>query len=414
MSDRRARSGGTASGRSRTIRFRSSLRNVVYDVLHSRHNWVETDGDLDWDIFWADTHWIHETFDHVQLQEHQRVNHFRNHYELTRKDLMVKNLKRAKKALEKEARYMQAASYDFFPQTFSLPSEYSMFVDEFKKSGGVWIMKPSGRAQGKGIFLVSKLSQMNDWRTGGSGVRTGGSVYACQGQVENYICQRYLDNPYLIGGKKFDLRLYALVTSFSPLVVYLYRSGFCRFSTTRFTMHKDDIQNNMIHLTNVAVQKAGKDYDARSGQKFALRDLKLLLLARHPREAVQGLFSQITELVTKALLAVQNTIIHDKHCFELYGYDVMIDRELKPWLLEVNASPSLTSDTAADHELKFSMLNDALDIIDMEQTLPANHKELQVGGFDLIWDGGPVEHRHTENRLEGTLLGAYNARLSEG
>jgi tubulin polyglutamylase TTLL9 len=64
-------------------------------------------------------------------------------------------------------------------------------------------------------------------------------------QVENYVCQRYLDNPYLIGGKKFDLRLYCLVTSFSPLVVYLYRSGFCRFSTTRFTMEKDDIQNNM-------------------------------------------------------------------------------------------------------------------------------------------------------------------------
>jgi tubulin polyglutamylase TTLL9 len=52
-----------------------------------------------------------------------------------------------------------------------------MFVDEFKKAGGVWIMKPSGRAQGKGIFLVSKLSQMSEWK-GAS--RAGGNVYAGQ------------------------------------------------------------------------------------------------------------------------------------------------------------------------------------------------------------------------------------------
>jgi len=38
------------------------------------------------------------------------VNHFRNHYELTRKDLMVKNLKRHKKQLEKEGKYDDAAA----------------------------------------------------------------------------------------------------------------------------------------------------------------------------------------------------------------------------------------------------------------------------------------------------------------
>jgi len=50
-----------------------------------------------------------------------------------------------------------------------------------------------------------------------------------------------------------------------------------------------------------------------------------------------------------------------------YGYDVLIDDALRPWLLEVNASPSLKADTPEDYQLKFVMLDDMLSVIDMER-----------------------------------------------
>jgi len=57
----------------------------------------------------------------------------------------------------------------------------------------------------------------------------------------------------LIRNYKFDLRIYALVTSFNPLEVFLYKEGFARLSTEPFSLDPDDIDKLFIHLTNVAV-----------------------------------------------------------------------------------------------------------------------------------------------------------------
>jgi len=138
------------------IKFKTSFKNnCIYDAL-KRKGYKEVDGD-DWDLLWEERDVIGQVLHHQHLQPNQRVNHYRNHYELTRKDLMVKNLKRHKKQLEKEGKYEDAQAYGFFPTTYNLPSDYSIFVEEFKKTGGVWIMKPVGKSQGKGIFLLNKL-----------------------------------------------------------------------------------------------------------------------------------------------------------------------------------------------------------------------------------------------------------------
>ena len=63
----------------------------------------------DWDILWVERDAIYEILNNFHLSPVQRINHYRNHFELTRKDLMVKNLKRYKKQIEKEGRFDEAA-----------------------------------------------------------------------------------------------------------------------------------------------------------------------------------------------------------------------------------------------------------------------------------------------------------------
>lgn len=368
------------------VRFRTSLRNTVLDVMRSR-GWKETDSETEWDFFWADVSWIREVLDHFRLDEHMRINHFRNHYELTRKDLMVKNLKRMKKALEREDRADEAAKFDFFPATYSLPADYGLFEMDYKKNpNAVWIMKPPAKAQGKGIFLFTKISQINDWKKDYRWKQGADKSKEQESTVEPYLAQRYIDNPHLVGGKKYDLRIYILVTSYAPLTCWLHRTGFARFCHHRFSMK--DIENTFIHVTNVAVQKTNPNYSSQSGCKYGIRNLREYFTATVGEAASNKVFGDIQVLILKTLQAVQKIVINDKHCFELYGYDILIDDQLHPWLIETNASPSLTAETPADYHLKFNLLEDMLNVIDIEKRLQGN--ETRVGGFDLIWKNGPI------------------------
>lgn len=429
------------------IRFKSGLRNTILDVLRSR-GWKETDSETDWEFFWADVFWIRESLDQVRLGEFQKVNHFRNHYELTRKDLTIKNVRRYKRMLEKADRREEAESYDFIPATYSLPADYGLFEVEFKKNpNSIWIMKPPAKAQGKGIFLFTKIADIADWRKDYSRnagtVRTNVGIYSKKadpgddgkpqsgvaapgctkdearaaatagasvgGDIEPYLAQRYIDRPHLIGGKKYDMRVYILVTSWSPLQAWLYRGAFARFCHHRFNL--DDIENTFIHVTNVAVQKTNPKYSVDAGCKWGLRMLKQYLGAQNGEATANKVMADIQAIMLKTLVAVQNVMMQDKHCFELYGYDVMLDSDLKPWLIEVNASPSLTAETPSDYHLKFNMLEDMLTVVDVEKKRRGD--EIRIGGFDLIWDRNQPAGilRETQNSPPGTLqsyLGCAN------
>merc|ERR1719409_5412 len=170
-----------------------------------------------------------------------------------------------------------------------------MFVEEFKKhpSGTSWIMKPMGKAQGRGIFIIDKLSQISAWKQNPNRFNAQNKDEKDEDDkppAEPYIVQKYLSKPLLVGGKKFDLRLYVLVTSYNPLVVYMYRSGFARFSHTRFSMNSADLSNAMVHLTNVAVQKHSDNYDEKRGGKWDLHHLKLYLITKEHPDKVNYLF----------------------------------------------------------------------------------------------------------------------------
>jgi tubulin polyglutamylase TTLL1 len=320
----------------------------------------------------------------------------------------VKNIKRYRKDLEKEGNPLaerdeigRYVHLDFVPLTFLLPADYNIFVEEFRKNpSSAWIMKPTGKAQGIGIFLVNKLSQIKKWSRDGK----GGVPVHVPGK-DAYIIQRYLEDPLLIGGKKFDLRLYVLVTSYRPLKTYMYRLGFCRFCTVKYNSSMSEMENMFVHLTNVSIQKHGEEYNDSHGGKWSIHNLKMFLEGTRGKEANDKLWDEIHWLIVHSLKAVQPVMSSDRHCFECYGYDIMIDRALKPWLIEVNASPSLTSTTAADRVMKYTLINDILNIVVPGGDIPdvrwnkVPDKEA-LGSFDVLYDEELERHGHQSDAAD--------------
>jgi tubulin polyglutamylase TTLL1 len=314
----------------------------------------------DWNVYWASVGTVRSIFNPEsgrRLQDHQLINHFPTHSELTRKDLMAKNIKRYRRELEREASTLAVtdadgdSALDFLPPTFLLPADYALVAEEFRKRpGAVWICKPTSRAQGKGIFIVTKLSQLKRFAPP-SRVR------------EPYVVSLYVHRPLLVGGRKFDLRVYVLVRSFRPLKAYIHEEGFARFCAVRYSHAPADLGNHFMHLTNVAIQKHGDDYDARHGGKWRLCDLRLWVAGMYGQPAADAMFDRMEQAILLSLRAVQGVMLADPHCFELYGFDLLIDAALKPWLIEVNASPSLSASTVEDRVMKTRVLHDTFSIV---------------------------------------------------
>lgn len=88
--------------------------------------------------------------------------------------------------------------------------------------------------------------------------------------------------------------------------------------------------DNLVHMFGFQ-----EDYNSVHGGKWPTRTFRLFLEGTRGKEETDKLFNSITWLVVHSLKAVAPIMASDRHCFECYGYDIIIDDQLKPWLIEV-------------------------------------------------------------------------------
>ncbi|KAJ8601936.1 hypothetical protein CTAYLR_004451 [Chrysophaeum taylorii] len=327
---------------------------------------------LIWSASWT-KHPPAETY--AALNRYQKVNHFPGSWCLGRKDRLMRTLARARKS----HRY----AYDFAPETYSLPPEIKQLEFAARlEPRTIWIVKPPASSCGRGIRLVKDLSVLPRDR--------------------KLVAQRYVDEPFTrVNGRKFDLRVYALLTSLDPLVVYMHEDGLVRFSTHPYTVR--NLRCRYVHLTNYSVNKKSKRYvennvreggddddddendDAKRSEAACKWGLGQLWrwLNDHGYDAA-AVKRKIQDVVVKTLVAAEAEMTPasrrafrksphapKRPCFELFGFDVLLDASLKPWLIEVNVSPSLMGGSLLDRQIKGRLMSDVFHTVGFEPYDPA-------------------------------------------
>ena len=325
--------------------YKTEARLVRSILEHSKFAYTDSH---DWNLLWLGA--APQLYLYENLHDFQRISHFPNSFEITKKDRMSVNLKNMQQRFPLE--------YDFFPETYVIPEEYSEFYHKFQNDKGNWIVKPCNSSQGKGIFLLDSLQNLPS--------------------VEGCVVSRYIGEPLLIGGLKFDLRVYVLVTSYEPLRVYLYDEGLARFASEPYTSSVK--ASKFSFLTNYSINKKNEKfiqntdaYQDNCGHKWSLSALMKYL--SESSLDTSSLLGKVYDLIIKTMISIEPSVVSlskklvlgRNNCFDLLGFDIIIDSKLKPWLLEVNLSPSLATDSPLDLHIKSNLVSDTLNLIGIRQ-----------------------------------------------
>lgn len=351
----------------RVAKKRRKKATIVINMEHCKYEVVEdcalergwrVTGDEDaipWNVYWIDTSVSAERC--MAMLNYQKINHFPGMSALSRKNGLARGLAKMRAVFPEE--------YGFAPQAWTLPDQWHDFKAQFtpgKKGNKTFIVKPDHGCQGKGIFLTRRAEDVDP--------------------SEPQVAQRYIHKPLLIDGLKFDLRVYVLVTCCNPLRIFIFKDGLTRLCTEKY---QPPTQRNLkrlcMHLTNYAINKVSDKFEFNEGdddEAVGMGHKRTLLWFKRwlgeQGHDVDEVWGRMEDMIVKTLIPVQPGLSHmyksclpadndGFSCFEILGLDVLFDHKLRPWLIEVNHSPSFSCDTPLDLKIKEELIADTMELI---------------------------------------------------
>ena len=224
----------------------------------------------------------------------------------------------------------------FWPESFVLPQDAAA-LERYRAASPperIFIVKPTNFSGGQGMTLTR----------------------APRGEPDRpVVVQRYIEDPRLLDGRKFHLRIYTLITSIAPLRAYVYRQGIARIAPEPYAIDDAALARPAAHITNTALHRDHPDLvisqDATQEDVGNIWSLSAVL-NRLGREGldVQRIWVGILQLVGGVLTVAGAAGIferqaheHTRYCFppRMFGLDVLLDASGRPWLLEYQRNPAM-------------------------------------------------------------------------
>ena len=204
-------------------------------------------------------------------------------------------------------------------------------------------------------------------------------------QSSTIVLQKYIEKPLLYFGRKFDIRIWVLLTQ--DLKVYVFNEGHLKCCSVKYDLNCNDIYS---HLTNYSFQKYNNYFGKYEyGNEVSFDDLQnnIDLNYNHKINFKREILPKIYNIVKFCFQSVRSKInsMKRKYTFEIFGFDFMIDCNFEPFLIEINTNPGLEESSPLIKMIVPRMLDDALRLtVDKE--------------FDTIYDFDGIEvHSNDKN-----------------
>eukprot|EP01043_Picozoa_sp_COSAG02_P069427 COSAG02_NODE_11889_length_1634_cov_3.785343_1_plen_502_part_01 len=334
--------------------------------------------------------------------------------------------------------------------------------DDLGWERNVWIAKPSAMSRGRGIQVFGDICSLLDHvgltapgaamsattKQAARDESHGSTRALCFGaskqSADGWVVQKYIERPLLIGGRKFDLRQWVLVTSVNPLVVWHYNECYCRLAIEKYDLqNKEKLTDQFTHLVNQSVSKHHADYGedlsfiAENGcpvvqAMWSHREFVGWLEHQHgvggTEAAGQSVFldriqPQLHKSVVSTLLAAQPKLGHRALSYEIFGFDFMIDSSLNVWVIEVNASPATDFSTSVTARYVPAAVTDSLKVVldHADWSNAPRHlrgKEPDTGGWVCIHQGAlasrPTGALSMKLDIKGVAISSIDGPVSVG
>eukprot|EP00668_Euglena_longa_P015043 GGOE01019091.1.p1 GENE.GGOE01019091.1~~GGOE01019091.1.p1 ORF type:complete len:520 (+),score=116.26 GGOE01019091.1:63-1622(+) len=299
----------------------------------------------------------------------QKVNHFPKSGLLGSKSQLARALQRMQRRFGRD-------KFRFMPETHVVPQQLEQALamvirDKTHCSGAErprYILKPALGSCGRGIRVLDAAEAIKLLRSMCKGEWTGSEC----------VLQKLVE-PMLVHDHKWDMRLYVLVTAFDPLTVYLYSDGLVRFASKGYSPAGEF--DRFADLTNYSINRYAKPDPEGAivslglgdgkGTKWAVCELKEYLKSSHPEMNQEKLWQKIHTAIIGTLVSVAGPITEAtkqvqalRHgCFELFGFDILLDADQEPHLLEVNILPSMESSSQLDYDIKSAVATDTFNML---------------------------------------------------
>uniref|UniRef100_A0A1I7SQI1 Tubulin polyglutamylase TTLL4 n=1 Tax=Bursaphelenchus xylophilus TaxID=6326 RepID=A0A1I7SQI1_BURXY len=342
----------------------SLLPNLMKRTLRSSHYELVPE-ESEWRGYWGKH--LH-SFQYRTLTYWQKVNHFPGDFHLGRKDRLWLHLCDMARKFD---------GFGIMPYTYILPRDLPELREYLKSTKKHVILKPPASARGRGIQIVNKIEEV--------------------ALDTPLIAQHYIESPLVMNGSKFDLRIYVYVSSLDPLKIYIFKDGLARFASVPYC-HEQSYNNQYMHLTNFSINKFAEKNGITDGAvELKWRLSRFWKFVKENGKDPKVLWEKIKDVAIRAVISCVESVRKQQAVYcpypflnrEVFGMDILVDSDYKPWILEMNISPSMQAATDQDVVVKAPLIADLMNMWRMEFVADGD-----VEAIDLSYRSKPlIEHK---------------------